>query len=108
VRLLDELVKQAPESVFYTSVRQNGALVTVNGLAQSNERVSELLKRLDQSSPWLERPELVEIKAVTRNMGGRDQRRLYEFSMRARIKQPAAPAAASAPAKAASAAAKSS
>jgi len=87
VHLLDELVRQTPEGVYLSSIRQNGAVVTVNGTAQTNERVSEFLRNTLYSSPWLERPELIEIKAAA---GGanRDQRRLYEFAMRVTLKRP--------------------
>jgi len=64
VYLLNELVKQTPEGVFLTSIRQSGSAVTVMGRAQTNERVSEFLRNTAYSSQWLERPELVEIKAV--------------------------------------------
>ena len=90
VYLLNELVKQTPEGVYLTSIRQNGLIVSVSGIAQTNERVSELLRNTLYNSPWLERPELVEIKAS--NAAGRDQRRLYEFSMRVSIKRAEAPA----------------
>lgn len=105
VYLLDELVKQTPEGVYLTSIRQNGSVVLVSGMAQTNERVSEFLRNTLYNSPWLERPELVEIKTATPAPGaaGRDQRRLNEFSMRLSLKRPKAPgAAASAPAAAAS------
>ena len=77
-------------------------------MAQTNERVSEFLRNTLYNSPWLEKPELVEIKTATPAQGsagatGRDQRRLNEFSMRLSLKRPQAPAAASAPAAAASA-----
>ena len=87
VHLLDELVRQTPEGVYLTSIRQNGAVVTVNGIAQTNERVSEFLRNTLYSSPWLERPELIEIKAAAVG-ANRDQRRLYEFSMRVTLKRP--------------------
>jgi type IV pilus assembly protein PilN len=111
VYLLDELVKQTPEGVYLTSIKQNGQVVLVNGMAQTNERVSEFLRNTLYNSPWLERPELVEIKTAVAPSGtaaaGRDQRRLNEFSMRLSLKRPQAPAAAaSAPAGAASAAEK--
>jgi type IV pilus assembly protein PilN len=97
VHLLNELVKQTPEGVYLTAIRQTGRVVAVNGTAQSNERVSEFLRNTLYSSPWLEKPELVEIRAGA-SQGGRG--RLYDFSLRLTIKQPpaAAPAAASAPA----------
>jgi type IV pilus assembly protein PilN len=109
VYLLDELVKQTPEGVYLTSVKQTGQLVLVSGMAQTNERVSEFLRNTLYSSPWLERPELVEIKSAAVGPAGgaaRDQRRLNEFSMRLTLKRPQSPAAASAPAGVASAAAK--
>jgi type IV pilus assembly protein PilN len=65
VHLLDELVKQTPEGIYLTSVKQNGKVVLVTGMAQTNERVSEFLRNTLYNSPWLERPELVEIKTVT-------------------------------------------
>jgi type IV pilus assembly protein PilN len=114
VHLLDELVKQTPEGIYLTSVKQNGQVVLVTGMAQTNERVSEFLRNTLYNSPWLERPELVEIKTTAAAPGAagvasRDQRRLNEFSMRLSLKRPQAPAdAASAPAGAASAAAKKS
>lgn len=96
VYLLNELVKQTPEGVYLTSIRQNGLVVSVSGIAQTNERVSELLRNTLYNSPWLERPELVEIKASNVGTAGRDQRRLFEFSMRVSIKRAEAPAAAAA------------
>lgn len=101
VYLLDELVKQTPEGIYLTSVKQNGNIVTVGGRSQTNERVSEMLRNTAYNSPWLERPELVEIKAAVPGKD-RDQRRLFDFSMRVSIKRPQAPggaaSAASAPA----------
>ena len=92
VHLLNELVKQTPEGVYLNSIRQTGRVVAVTGVAQSNERVSEFLRNTLYNSPWLERPELVEIAAGAAAAGGRS--RTYNFSMRVSIKVPqAAPAA---------------
>ena len=105
VYLLDELVKQTPEGVYLTSVKQTGQVVLVTGMAQTNERVSEFLRNTLYSSPWLERPELIEIKAATPQPGAaRDQRRLNEFSMRLTLKRPQSAAPAAPAASAASAA----
>ncbi|WP_374567260.1 PilN domain-containing protein [Ideonella sp.] len=93
VYLLDELVKQTPEGIYLTSVKQNGNVVTVGGMSQTNERVSEMLRNTAYNSPWLEKPELVEIKAVTQGKD-RDQRRLFDFSMRVSIKRPQSPSSA--------------
>jgi type IV pilus assembly protein PilN len=101
VHLLNELVKQTPEGVYLTAIRQAGDVVSVNGVAQTNERVSELLRNTAYNATWLERPELVEITAA--NAQGR---RLFNFSLRVSLKRPK-PEAAQAPAGAASAAKKS-
>jgi type IV pilus assembly protein PilN len=101
VYLLNELVRQLPDGVFLSSVRQDNQTVTLTGVAQSNERVSELLRNLGNNSPWLTRPELVEIVAGSVNIGPRDQRRVSNFNIRVRVlraseAQAAAPAAAAA------------
>jgi type IV pilus assembly protein PilN len=96
VHLLNELVKQTPEGVYFTAIKQNAQVVALNGVAQTNERVSEFLRNTLYSSPWLERPELVEIKAVTATAANREQRRLFDFSMRVTLKRPQVAAAASA------------
>jgi len=106
VHLLDELVRLTPEGIYLTSIKQTDAVVLVSGVAQTNERVSEFLRNAQSNSPWFERMDLVEIKAVTQQpaAGTREQRRLFEFSLRVSMKQPGA--AASAPAGRASAAAR--
>ena len=111
VHLLNELVRQLPDGVYIGTVKQDNQVVTLTGTAQSNERVSELLRNLGQGSVWLTRPELVEIVAGSLNLGPRDQRRVANFIVRVRlqraseVQKAAAPASgASAPASAAAAA----
>jgi type IV pilus assembly protein PilN len=96
VYLLNELVKQTPDGVYLNAIRQTGQVVAVTGVAQSNERVSEFLRNTLYNSPWLEKPELIEITAGAAQGGGRQ--RAYNFSMRLSIKRPQAanPAAAAA------------
>ena len=65
VHLLDQLVRQLPDGVYLKTVRQNGARVTLVGYAQSNARVSTLMRNIE-SSPWLAAPELIEIRSVAR------------------------------------------
>jgi len=97
VYLLNELVRQTPEGVFLTSIRQTGQVIAITGIAQTNERVSEFLRNTLYNSTWLEKPDLVEIRASNVAAGTRDQRRLFDFSMRVTIKrQQTAPAAAGA------------
>jgi len=87
VYLLNELVKQLPDGVYITSMKQDNQVVLMTGVAQSNERVSELLRNLANNSPWLTRPELVEIIASSLALTARDQRRVSNFSMRVSLKR---------------------
>ena len=95
VHLLDELVKQMPEGVFLKSVKQTGNRVQLLGYAQSNARVSTLMRNIE-SSKWLASPELIEVKAAPL-----DKRKVSEFTMFMSLKReavappaPAKPAAA--------------
>ncbi|MEJ6006389.1 PilN domain-containing protein [Paucibacter sp. AS339] len=88
VQLLNELARHTPEGVYLTAIRQAEKVVTINGIAQTNERVAELLRNTSRASEWLERPELVEIKVANLSTSGRDQKRLLDFSMRVTIKDP--------------------
>jgi type IV pilus assembly protein PilN len=107
VHLLNELVKQLPDGVYVTSLKQENQVVSIHGIAQSNERVSELLRNLGNNSPWLSKPELVEITSGNVAITPRDQRRVSNFTMRAKLLRASeaqkAAAAASAAASAASA-----
>jgi type IV pilus assembly protein PilN len=96
VYLMDELVRQTPEGVYLTAIKQNGQVVAVNGIAQTNERVSEFLRNALYNSPWLERPELIEIKAVSTTGPNKETRRLFDFQMRVTLKRPQAQAPAAA------------
>ncbi|MFT5589587.1 MAG: type IV pilus assembly protein PilN [Bradyrhizobium sp.] len=87
VYLMDELVKQVPEGVYLRAFKQEGQRVVLNGYAQSNERVSELLRNLGNNSSWLERPDLIEIRAA--NIGqGKDAKRVFDFTVNVGIKRP--------------------
>lgn len=85
VYLLNELVKQLPDGVYVSSLKQENQVVTLIGTAQSNERVSELLRNLGSNSPWLSRPELIEITAGNVALSPRDSRRVANFTMRVRL-----------------------
>ena len=94
VHLLDELVKRVPEGIFLKTIKQDDLKVTVTGVAQSNDRVSELLRQLSYQTPWLEKPELVEIKAgILGDKNAKDPKRAFEFSLNAYLKRPGKPAA---------------
>lgn len=94
VHVFDELVKLMPEGVFLEKLQQLELLVTLNGFAQSNERVAELLRNLSDRSDWLEKPQLDEIKEVmvkdpgqSAGSGQSDIRRAYQFKLNVLIKR---------------------
>jgi type IV pilus assembly protein PilN len=88
VELLEQLVRQTPDGVYIKSLKQAGLKINITGYAQSNARVSTLMRNL-QGSAIIENspssPQLVEIKATEVN-----KRRLSEFSMNFILKQSAA------------------
>lgn len=85
VQLLGQLVDKVPDGVYLLSVRQEGVIVTLTGVAQSQERVSELLRNISTSENWLTRPELIEILSTNQQIGPKDQRRVYSFIVRAQL-----------------------
>ncbi|WP_020653633.1 PilN domain-containing protein [Massilia niastensis] len=87
VYLLDELVRQTPEGVHLKSFRQDGQKVVLTGYAQSQERVAELLRNLSGASPWLERPDLTEVRAATLDKS-KTGRKVVEFTLGVAIKRP--------------------
>ena len=82
VHLLTQLVQQIPDGVYIATMRQENQSVTLQGVAQSNERVSELLRNLGNNTPWFSKPELVEIVAGTVALTPREQRRVANFTIR--------------------------
>ncbi len=85
VHLLTEIVNQLPDGIYVSKVAQTDQVVTVNGVAQSNERVSELLRNLANNTPWFAKPELVEIVSGTVALSPRDQRRVSNFTIKVRL-----------------------
>ena len=85
VHLLNELVRQLPDGVYLTNLRQDGLVVTLQGVAQSNERISELLRNLTDGTPWFTKPELVEIVAQSVSVGPKEQRRVASFTARVQL-----------------------
>ena len=85
VYLLTELAKQLPDGVYISTMRQENQSVTLQGVAQSNERVSELLRNLANNTPWFAKPELVEIVAGSVALNPREQKRVSNFTIRVRL-----------------------
>ena len=100
VHLLDELVRQMPEGVYLSRIVQKGMRIDIAGYAQSNARVSTLMRNVD-SSPWLEKPVLIQVNAASV-----DKKRVSEFSMFLFLKRPVEVKPAAAPTPTAPAAAK--
>jgi type IV pilus assembly protein PilN len=88
VHLLDQMVRQLPDGIYLKSLQQVGAKVTLVGYAQSSARVSTLMRNIE-ASPWLQSPELVEIKAVA--APGSKELRVNEFTLKVQLKQTAPP-----------------
>jgi type IV pilus assembly protein PilN len=85
VHLLEQMVRQMPEGIYLRSMRQTGPKVHIVGYAQSNARVSTLMRNIE-ASPWLEQPVLVEVKA-----SNVDKKRVSEFNLYLNLKRAASP-----------------
>tara|TARA_Y100000588_G_C13873303_1_gene761235 strand:- start:109 stop:684 length:576 start_codon:yes stop_codon:yes gene_type:complete len=80
VHLFDEFVTTLPEGIFYNKVVQKGREITLTGVAQSNARVSSLMRNFE-ASLWLEQPSLVEIRRETKQSSEQEILRLSNFSV---------------------------
>lgn len=85
VHLLAELVAQLPDGVYVNRMVQLDQVVTLNGVAQSNERVSELLRNLSSNTPWFTKPELIEIVAGTAAISPKESKRVSNFVIKVRL-----------------------
>ena len=83
VHLLDELTRQLPDGIYLKGIKQQGSRVTINGITQSQARVSTLMRNLE-SSPHLENANLIEIKATPQQTGTR----VNEFTLNVSIARP--------------------
>lgn len=88
VNLLNELVRQTPEGMYFTAVKQEGQILNITGIAQTQERVSEFLRNTAYNSEWLVKPELIESRATSIGTATREQKRLFDFSVRVTVKRP--------------------
>jgi type IV pilus assembly protein PilN len=85
--LMNEIVKQVPDGVFIKNLKQDGSVVLLTGVAQSNERVAEFLRNLSSDNPYVTKPELVEIVAGTTALTPKEQRRISNFVIRVQLKK---------------------
>src|SRR5690554_6492625 len=79
VRVFDELARTLPDGVYFTAVNMKGPVINIKGGAESNSRVSNLMRQMD-ASDWLTAPNLTAVKAVTQ--GALDQANVFEMSVR--------------------------
>ncbi len=93
VHLMDQMLRILPEGVYLKTLKQTGSAIAITGIAQSNARVSTLMRAIE-NSPWLEAPNLIEVHSATAG-----QERTNEFSMTFKIKKEVAPPKPPAPAK---------
>ncbi|MGQ0708535.1 MAG: PilN domain-containing protein [Rhodoferax sp.] len=85
VYLLTEVVSQLPDGVYISKMVQVDQSVSLTGVAQSNERISELLRNLANNTPWFSKPELIESVAGTVALTPRDQRRVFNFNVKVKL-----------------------
>ncbi len=85
VHLMTELSNQLPDGIYITKMSQLDQMVSLTGVAQSNERVSELLRNLAGNTPWFTKPDLIEIAAGTAAVSAKEQKRVYNFTLRVKL-----------------------
>lgn len=88
VHLLEELVSELPDGIYLRGMKQENQSVLLTGTAQSQERVSDLLRNLSTKTKWLVKPELVEIVAANASVSSKEQRRVSNFTIRAMLNRP--------------------
>jgi type IV pilus assembly protein PilN len=88
VHLLEELVSELPDGIYLRSMKQENQSVLLMGVAQSQERVSDMLRSLSTKTEWLVKPELVEIVATNASVSSREQRRVSNFTIRVTLNRP--------------------
>jgi type IV pilus assembly protein PilN len=81
IYLFSDITQLLPEGVYITSMKQTGLNVEVKGSAQSNERVSEVLRNISNGSPWFTKPILKEIVSGTVEVAPKDLRKVVTFTM---------------------------
>lgn len=81
VELLNQLIEQVPDGLFLSSISQNAQKISLEGFAQANDDVSAFLHNIDEKMPWNTNPELIETHAVNLDLGSKQARRVYAFSL---------------------------
>jgi len=87
VHLMNDAVRLLPAGIYLKGIKQENQNVLINGVAQSNERVSEFLRNLSRGGEWVTKPELIEIVAGSLSLSPREQRRVYDFKIRVQLQR---------------------
>lgn len=90
VDLMNHIIREVPNGSYVTSLQKTNKAVALQGMAQSNQTVSDLLGNVDRNMPWESRPQLVETKATDVDIGGGRKREVYGYSMNFRLDKPGA------------------
>lgn len=90
VLLLENLVTQLPDGIYLSAMRQQNRSILLEGIAQSQERVSELLRNLANNSTAFERPELIEIVSTDISTENKERRKVASFKVRVQLTRPGA------------------
>lgn len=78
-RIFDQLARTLPDGVYFTDVRMAGKTLSISGAAESNNRVSELMRNLD-ASDWFDAPSLNEVKATSADQV--EQANVFQLTVR--------------------------
>ncbi|RMX06675.1 fimbrial protein [Corticibacter populi] len=89
VQLLNHVSSDVPNGSFVVSLKQSDKSVALQGMAQSNQTVSDLLSNLTDEMPWNTNPQLIESKATNVDLGNKQQRRVYGYSLNFKLDKPA-------------------
>ncbi len=81
VFVFEELTSYVPEGVYLKSIKQDVRKITITGIAQTQERVSEMLRNFTNASIWLEKPELLEIKLAAATGAIKSSDKVYDFTI---------------------------
>jgi len=87
VHLMDQMLRILPDGIYLKSLKQSGNKISIVGIAQTNARISTLMRAI-QDSPWLDTPNLIIIKATTAATGKSTNTRASEFSMNFNLSKP--------------------
>jgi type IV pilus assembly protein PilN len=86
VYIFQELTSFVPEGIYLKTIKQDSKLIMIGGVAQTQERISEMLRNFTDRSEWLEKPTLVESKLMTLNTGSKAADKVYEFIISVLVK----------------------